>query len=310
MKTFAAWAGAAALVLGAGPGAPCMANDMTAVSRAGMAVSAQHDASEVGARILREGGNAVDAAVAMGWALAVTHPCCGNVGGGGFMMIHLPGKPDAFIDFREKAPLGASADMYLGPDGKPVAKASLDGWLAVGTPGSVLGLEEARRRYGTMSRHKLMTPAIALARHGFVLQQGDVDVLADGTAAFAAQPNVAAIFLKDGRPFRSGEMLVQADLARTLDQIAAEGPAGFYRGRIPHAVEAASKAGGGVIKAADFAAYTVGGGAPVRCQYRGYEIVSAPPPSSGGVTLCEMLEILQSYPLGQYGYHSAKSVHV
>jgi gamma-glutamyltranspeptidase / glutathione hydrolase len=279
-------------------------------STGGMAVTSQHLASDVGARVLREGGNAVDAAVAVGYALAVTHPCCGNIGGGGFMMVHRASGKDFFIDFRETAPHGARADMYLGPDGKPVPERSLDGWLAVGTPGTVLGLEEARRKYGTMSRARLMAPAIRLARDGFVLDAGDVDVLAGSTGKFRVQPNVAAIFLKEGRPFAPGERLVQRDLATTLQAISAEGPAAFYQGRIPSAIAEASAAGGGVLAAADFADYRTGGGAPIRCAYRGYQIVSPPPPSSGGVTLCEMLEILSPYPMKSYGFHSAQSVHL
>jgi gamma-glutamyltranspeptidase / glutathione hydrolase len=279
-------------------------------SRRGMVVTSQHLASDVGAQILQEGGNAVDAAVAVGYALAVTHPCCGNIGGGGFMMVHRASGQDIFIDFRETAPHGARADMYLGPDGKPVPQRSLDGWLAVGTPGTVLGLEEARLKYGTMSRARLMVPAIRLARDGFVLDAGDVEVLAGATEKFRAQPNVAAIFLKDGRPLAAGERLVQRDLAATLQAISAEGPAAFYRGRIPSKMAAASAAGGGVLSAADFVDYRTGAGAPIRCAYRGYEIVSAPPPSSGGVTLCQMLEILSAYPMKSYGFHSAQSVHL
>jgi gamma-glutamyltranspeptidase/glutathione hydrolase len=279
-------------------------------STRGMVVSSQHLASDVGARILREGGNAIDAAVAVGYALAVTHPCCGNIGGGGFLMAHRPGHADVFIDFREQAPHAARADMYLGADGKPVPQRSLDGWLAVGTPGTVLGLEEARTKYGTMSRARLIAPAIALARDGFILDDGDVAVLSEGTGKLRAQPNVAAIFLNKGRPYAAGERLVQRDLARTLADIAREGPAAFYGGRLPKLVEAASRAGGGILSARDFADYRTGGGEPVRCAYRGYEIVSAPPPSSGGVTLCEMLQILSAYPMKSYGFHSAASVHV
>ncbi|HEX4742210.1 MAG TPA: gamma-glutamyltransferase [Caulobacteraceae bacterium] len=279
-------------------------------SRKGMVVSSQHLASDVGAQILREGGNAIDAAVAVGYALAVTHPCCGNIGGGGFMMVHRAGAGDIFIDFREMAPHRAGADMYLGPDGKPVPERSLDGWLAVGTPGTVLGLEEARVRYGTMSRARLMAPAIRLAWEGFVLDPGDVEVLTGSTEKLRVDPNVAAIFLKEGRPFKPGERLVQRDLAVTLQAISDRGPAAFYQGRLPSEVATASGAGGGVISAADFAAYRTGTGAPIRCDYRGYQIVSAPPPSSGGVTLCEMLEILSAYPMKSYGFHSAQSAHL
>src|ERR1700719_1353756 len=185
-------------------------------SEAGMVVSSQHHASEVGAAILRQGGNAIDAAVAVGYALAVTHPCCGNLGGGGFMTIHLADGRDTFINFRERAPLGASADMFLDARGNPVADKSLNGYLAAGVPGTVLGLETARREYGTLPRPILMAPSIRLAQDGFILTRGDVDELDAGTAEFRTQPNVAAIFLHQGAPFKPGERLVQHDLAATL----------------------------------------------------------------------------------------------
>ena len=151
-------------------------------SDAGMVVSAQHDASEAGAAVLRQGGNAIDAAVAVGYALAVTHPCCGNIGGGGFMVVHLADGRSTFINFRERAPLAATANMYLDAHGNPIADKSINGYLSVGTPGTVLGLETARQEYGTMSRQALIAPAIHLAEQGFTLTQGDVDVFAEGNA--------------------------------------------------------------------------------------------------------------------------------
>src|ERR1700760_686130 len=163
-------------------------------STQGMVVTAQHEASEVGAAILKQGGNAIDAAVAVGYALAVTHPCCGNLGGGGFMMIHLANGNDTFINFREKAPLAASANMFLDATGKVVSSRSLDGYLAVGVPGTVMGLETAREKYGSLPREALIAPAIKLAEEGFVLTRGDVDVLAEGNRGFRNEPNVAAIF--------------------------------------------------------------------------------------------------------------------
>ncbi len=178
-------------------------------SKAAMVVSAQHLASDVGAAVLRAGGNAIDAAVAVGYALAVTHPCCGNLGGGGFMVIHLAGGRDVFINFREKAPLAARADMYLDSNGKPIPEMSLDGYLAAAVPGTVMGLETARERYGTWPRAKLLAPAIALAEQGFVLTRGDVDILDGSTDKFRAQPNVAAVFLKQGAPLKPGDRLVQ-----------------------------------------------------------------------------------------------------
>ena len=274
-----------------------------------MVVTAQHLASDVGAAILREGGNAVDAAVAVGYALAVTHPCCGNIGGGGFMLIHLAGGKDTFINFREKAPLAATANMYLDAEGNPIHSKSLDGYLAVGVPGTVLGLETAREEYGTLARARLIAPAIALAQQGFILTPGDVDVLKSATETFQNQANLAAVFLKQDAAFRPGDRLVQAQLAKTLRTISAGGAQAFYHGAIAETVVAASGAHGGALTLEDFAAYTVAESPPVTCRYRGYTILSAPPPSSGGVTLCEMLQILQGYPLKALGAHSSASIH-
>jgi gamma-glutamyltranspeptidase/glutathione hydrolase len=277
-------------------------------SSTGMVVTSQHLASDVGAAVLRQGGNAVDAAVAIGYALAVTHPCCGNLGGGGFMTIHLADGRNTFINFREKAPQAARADMFLDAHGNVAG--SVDGYLAAGVPGTVMGLETAREKYGTLPRATLIAPAIKLAEQGFILTRGDVDVLAEGTKAFRGQTNVAAIFLKSGAPFAPGDRLLQKDLAATLRAVSAGGTEAFYRGAIPAAVSAASRAHGGLLTAEDFAAYTVTELTPVTCPYRGYTVVSAPPPSSGGVTLCEMLQILQGYPLKTMGFHSSGSVHV
>jgi len=282
---------------------------LAAESQNGMVVTAQHLASDVGAAVLRQGGNAIDAAVAVGYALAVTHPCCGNLGGGGFMIIHLANGKDSFINFREKAPLAARANMYLDPRGNPLRDKSLDGYLAAGVPGTVLGLETAREEYGTLARATLLAPAIALAQQGFTLTRGDVDLLQGATATFHAQPDLAAVFLKHGADFQPGDRLVQRDLATTLRAISAGGTQAFYRGAIAEGVVAASQAHGGLLTLEDFAAYTVTESAPLACPYRGYTILSAPPPSSGGVTLCEMLQILQGYPLHALGFHSSASVH-
>jgi gamma-glutamyltranspeptidase/glutathione hydrolase len=301
---------AAALAAPAVPAWPAPAAKPAAVeSPHAMVASAQHLASDVGAAVLRRGGNAVDAAVAMGYALAVTHPCCGNLGGGGFMLIHLAGGRDTFINFREKAPLDARADMFLDAAGEPNASASVNGYLAAGVPGTVMGLETARQRYGTLPRAALIAPALDLAERGFVLDAGDVAILRQETDAFRSQPNVAAIFLKHGKALTPGDRLRQPALAETLRLISAQGTDAFYHGPTAAAVAAESRAHGGVLTTRDFAAYDVTESAPVRCSYRGYTVVSAPPPSSGGVTLCEMLGILEGYPLGALGYRSAASVH-
>jgi gamma-glutamyltranspeptidase/glutathione hydrolase len=276
----------------------------------GMVVTSQHAASEVGAAILRQGGNAVDAAVAVGYALAVTHPCCGNLGGGGFMTIHLADGRNTFLNFREKAPLAARADMYLDAQGNVLSDKSLVGYLAVGVPGTVMGLETAREKFATLPRAALIAPAIRLAEEGFILTRGDVDVLTDATKAFRAQPNVAAIFLKNGEPYAPGDRLIQKNLAATLRAISAGGTDAFYHGAIGAAVSEASQAHGGLLTREDFAGYTVTESAPISCPYRGYTVMSAPPPSSGGVTLCEMLQVLDGYPLKKMGFHSSAALHV
>jgi gamma-glutamyltranspeptidase/glutathione hydrolase len=279
-------------------------------SNGGMVVTAQHLASEAGAAILRQGGNAVDAAVAVGYALAVTHPCCGNLGGGGFMLIHLADGRNTFINFREKAPLAAREDMFLDSHGNPISEKSINGYLAVGVPGTVLGLETARQKYGTLARPVLMAAAIRLAQDGFVVTRGDTDELEVGGADFRAQPNVAAVFLRDGTAFKPGERLLQKDLAATLRAISDGGATAFYQGPIAAAVIAASRAHGGLLTQQDFATYNVTEAAPISCRYRGYTILSAPPPSSGGVVLCEMLQVLEAYPLHTLGFHSSDSVHL
>ncbi len=277
----------------------------------GMVVTSQHPASDVGAAILRQGGNAIDAAVAVGYALAVTHPCCGNLGGGGFMTIHLADGKNTFINFRERAPLAARADMFLDAHGKVVSDRSLNGYLAVGVPGTVMGLETAREKYGTLPRAVLMAPAIKLADGGIRADPRRCRRV-DGRRprSFVDQPNVAAIFLKHGEAFAPGDRLTQKDLAATLRAISGGGTDAFYHGAIPAAVSAASRAHGGLLTAEDFAAYTATESAPITCSYRGYTIVSAPPPSSGGITLCEMLQVLRGYPLKAMGFHSSASIHV
>ncbi len=292
--------------------APARAAYPTAVeAEHGMVVSAQRLGSEAGARMLRLGGNAVDAAVAAAYAEAVTNPCCGNIGGGGFLVLHLADGRDRALDFRETAPAAATRDMFLDAHGEVVKGASLVGWKAAAVPGTVMGLDAAEREYGRLTRAQVMDPAIRLAREGFVLTRGDTDILDAKTALLRGQPEVARVFLRpDGTPLRPGERLVQPELADTLERIAREGTDAFYRGAIPQAVEAASRAGGGVITAADFAAYTVTEAAPVSCAYRGVTVLSAPPPSSGGVMLCEMLGVLSGYDLRGMGFGAAQTVHV
>ncbi|WP_282807662.1 gamma-glutamyltransferase [Hafnia alvei] len=276
----------------------------------GMVVSSQHLASQVGVDILKMGGNAIDAAVAVGYAQAVVNPCCGNIGGGGFMTIHLANGEDTFINFRETAPAAASANMYLDEKGNVKKGASLYGYLAAGVPGTVLGLDTAQRKYGKLTRQQVMEPAIKLAREGFILNRGDTDILDTTIAKFRDDPEAARIFLREnGDPLQPGDRLIQTDLANTLESIAQNGPDAFYQGKIPQAVEAAAKKGGGILTAKDFADYRIAETAPITCSYRGYQFVSAPPPSSGGVTLCEILNVLEGYDLKASGFNSAQTIH-
>jgi len=287
----------------------------------GMVVTTQHLASEVGLQILKQGGNAIDAAVAVGYALAVVDPCCGNIGGGGFMTLHLADGRNIFVNFRERAPLKASRDMYLDAAGNVVPERSTRGYLAVGVPGTVLGLDTVLKQYGSMTRKQVMEPAIALAEHGYVLAPGDVailtgsgghgdlDALSGPSKMFAQEPNIAGIFLKEGKAYRVGDRLVQKNLAKTLRMIEADGPDVFYKGPIAEQIVQASEQHGGLLSLADFENYTVEQSKPVECDYRGYHVISSPPPSSGGTTLCEILNIIEPYPLAQLGYHSAAATH-
>jgi gamma-glutamyltranspeptidase/glutathione hydrolase len=281
------------------------------VSTTGLVVADQRLAAEAGTEILRQGGNAVDAAVAVGYAEAVVNPCCGNIGGGGFLVAHLADGRDIFLNFRETAPAAASRDMYLGPDGQPVHGASLFGWKAVAVPGSVMGLDTTLVKYGTLPRATVMAPAIRLARDGFVLTASDAAMLDHFAPLLRRSPEAAAVFLHpDGTAMQAGERLRQPALAATLQAIAERGPDAFYTGVIPQAVEQAAREGGGIITAADFAAYRVTEAPPLRCAYRGHVILSAPPPSSGGVTMCETLHVLEGYDLRGLGFHGAESVHL
>lgn len=290
-------------------GAAHAASQAPVAAENGMVVSAQHLATQVGVDVLKRGGNAIDAAVAVGYALAVVYPAAGNLGGGGFMTVQLADGRKTFLDFREKAPLAATANMYLDKDGNVVKGLSTVGHLAVGVPGTVSGLEAARAKYGTLGRAALLKPAIDLADKGFRLDQGDIDMLMTATAAFKADKDSGAIFLNKGEPFAPGQKLVQKDLARTLKAIGQRGTDGFYKGPVGAAIVSSSQAGKGIITQADLDQYGTRELAPVECDYRGYRVISAPPPSSGGVVICEMLNILEGYPLKELGFRSAQSVH-
>ena len=300
---------ATALFFSALPGADAKAPPAVR-GKHSMVVSAQHLASEVGNSILEQGGNAVDAAVATAYALAVVYPCCGNIGGGGFATIRLDNGVEKFVDFRERAPLAATRDMYLDARGHPVSGLSQYGYKAVGVPGIVAGLDWLLTQYGTMDRQQVMAPAIDLAQNGFVLRQSDSDYFAAKADVLLRQDNARAIFYQDGKPWPAGHRLVQRDLAATLSAVSEDGPDAFYKGPIARAIVAASEANGGILSLKDFADYRVREFAPVRCDYRGYEIITAPPPSSGGTTICLILNILEGYPVGELGFHSSKGLHV
>ncbi len=275
-----------------------------------MIVSAHRLASEAGLDMLRRGGNVVDAAVAAGYALAVVWPAAGNLGGGGFMTIRQAGRAPVFLDFREKAPLAATETMFLDADGNVVPNRSTDSWLAVGVPGSVAGLDAALARYGTLPRAVVMAPAIQLAREGFTLGPADADMFGLVAPMLARDPQAASIFLPAGKPPGIGDRLPQPDLAATLQAISEGGADAFYRGPIGGAIADASAAGGGLLTREDFARYRVREMAPLACSYRGYDVLTAPPPSAGGIAICESLNILEGYDLHALGFHSAASVHL
>lgn len=260
----------------------------------GMVVSEQREASQVGIDILNAGGNAIDAAVGVGYALAVTYPCCGNLGGGGFMLIRFANGRTRFLDFRETAPIAATPKMYLDAKGKVIARLSTQGYLAVGVPGTVKGLDYALTTYGSLRRQQVIAPAIALAEQGFILQTADATLLQRHTKTFRTQPNVASIFLKNGQPYQSGDRFVQSNLARSLRLIAQSGADGFYQGAIADELVRASQQGQGILTKADLAKYAVRDTVPLQCQYHSYQILTAPPPG-GGATLCQMLNILEGY---------------
>lgn len=258
-----------------------------------MVVSNSTIASEAGSEIMRRGGNAVDAAVATGFALAVTYPVAGNIGGGGYMVIRMADGRVAALDYREVAPLAATRDMYLDGSGR-LTDRSVVGHLAVGVPGAVAGMAEALRRYGTMTLADVMAPAIRLAAEGFVVDSSFTRGLA-GAQRFMTRFEGAALFYPGGAPLAPGSRLVQADLARTLRLIAGGGADAFYRGAIADSLVAEMRRGGGIITKQDLAGYVPIWREPIRSTYRGYTLLTMPPSSSGGVTITETLNILETY---------------
>ncbi len=276
-------------------------------------VTSVHElASRAGVEMLQAGGNAVDAAVATGFALAVVHPQAGNLGGGGFMLFRTAAGRSHFVDFREKAPAAATESMYLDSAGNVLPessdKSSLVGYRAIGVPGSVAGLIYAEKQYGKLSIEKVMAPAIKLARDGFPLAYEDTqDLKQDGH--LAQFPESRRIFLRDGDNYRPGEILKQPELARTLERLAKD-PDTFYHGAMAREMAASIQKHGGLITADDLAAYEVREREAIHGSYRGYEIISAPPPSSGGVALVEILNILEGFDLEKTGNRSAETIHL
>src|SRR5208282_4844948 len=272
----------------------------------GIVVSAHELASRAGVEVMQAGGNAVDAAVASGFALAVVHPAAGNLGGGGFMLIRLADGKTHFLDYREKAPAAATRDMYLDGKGNVIDEASEIGYKSIGVPGSVAGLVYAEQEFGKLTLKQVMAPAIRLAREGYPLSWGEARDLHDKYLTQFAESR--RIFQRDGNYYQPGEIFRQPDLARTLERIAAK-PDDFYHGRLAGELAAAMHKGGGLITADDLAQYEVKEREPVRGTYRGYEVISAPPPSSGGTVLLESLNILEGYDLAKLGDRSAESIH-
>jgi gamma-glutamyltranspeptidase / glutathione hydrolase len=280
----------------------------------GMVVAQERIAARIGADILKNGGNAVDAAVATGFAMAVTYPRAGNIGGGGFMIIHSADRhEDIAIDYRETAPAATTPGIFLGADGKPDNAKSRDSALGIGVPGTPAGLALALQKYGSgkFSLAELLQPSIDLARNGLLITDDSADTLPDWHRRLARWPTSAKIFSRaDGSALREGDRLVQTDLAATLSAIAAEGPHGFYEGAVAEKLAKAIGDAGGIITADDLKAYRPIVRTPVRGTYRGYDIVSMPQPSSGGVVLLETLNILEGFPMQDMRQGSAASLHV
>ena len=282
------------------------------VARHGMVATQEATATKVGVDILRKGGNAVDAAVAVGFALTVTLPRAGNIGGGGFMMVHMAGGGDTVaIDYREMAPAGATQDMYLDASGNVDKQRARFSYLSVGVPGTVAGMALALEKYGTMSLAEVIAPAIYLAREGITVTPQMADTFRRRVKRFSKHAATARIFLHpDGTPLAEGERLVQSDLAGSLSQIAAQGPDAFYRGEIAEKIAADMAAHDGLITKDDLENYRAIVRKPVHGTYRGYDIYSMPPPSSGGIHVIQILNILEDYPIAFLGHNTADTIHL
>ncbi len=278
-------------------------------AKKGMVVSASEIASNVGVDILKKGGNAVDAAVATAFALAVTYPQAGNIGGGGFMVIHLKDGTNTTIDFREKAPQSAFRDMFLDEDGNFDIRKSTEGWTSSGVPGSVAGMLFALKKYGTMSRKEVMQPALKLASGGFPITYRFAKALNYYKAEFVKHESTKKIFTKENKLFYEGELLIQKDLAKTLSLIIKNGSDGFYKGEVANLISKQSKENGGLISVEDLANYSHAERTPIFGTYRGNKIVSMGPPSSGGIALMEALNSLENFKFEQNSWGSSEYIH-
>ena len=283
-----------------------------AIGASGAVVSVDGHATQIGLEVLKAGGNAIDAAIAVGLALAVTYPQAGNLGGGGFMVIYLEDEERyTTLDFREKAPEAATPTMYMGQDNRPIDGLNGRGWLAVGVPGTVAGFAKAHRQWGRLPWSRLVQPAIRLASDGFFVNPGLAASFARVAEVLGQFPGSAGAFLHaDGSPYEAGELFVQPDLAWSLRQLAAYGEDAFYRGGIADRLVAGMEATGGLITRADLDSYTAVERPPVRGTYRGDEIISMGPPSSGGTALIEMLNILETFDLSRLDESSSEFLHL
>jgi gamma-glutamyltranspeptidase/glutathione hydrolase len=274
----------------------------------GMVVTVEPHATEVGVKVLASGGNAVDAAIAVGFALAVTHPGAGNLGGGGFMLLRMADGRTTFIDFRERAPLGATRDMYVGPDGK-ATRESMIGYRASGVPGTVRGMEYAWQKFGSKKWDELVAPAMNLASTGYALTDAEAASMQGAARGLAPYPESNRIFLRGGKYYEMGDTFVQADLGRVLERIARLGANDFYEGETAALLAKDQKAHGGLITLEDLKAYKAIERKPLTGKYRGYDIVTSPPPSSGGVGILQMLGVLEGTDFATAAAGSAKAVH-
>jgi len=275
----------------------------------GMVVSANAIASEIGAQVLRGGGNAVDAAIATGFALAVVHPTAGNIGGGGFMVIRFPDGTTTALDFREKAPLAAHPEMFLDENGEYSRELHHNSHLAVGVPGTVAGFALAHGKYGSGNWGRLVSPAVTLADEGFELSEALAGSFEYAVRSMEEYPASLEKFTEQGELYQAGDLWVQPDLAMTLERIRDQGRDGFYQGETARLIAQEMERGGGLITEEDLARYEAQERTPIHGTYRGYDIISMPPPSSGGTALVEMLNILEGYDLAQMGHNSPEYLH-